>query len=140
VRAADGIIATFDVPGASMGNAQGTYPRSINPEGDIAGFYYEASHIVVSTRGFVRADGTITTFDAGPNLGTIPLSINPSGEITGVYTELSARITASCGNLMAVVRKTNWITNAGSTRSNDAYVTVGCLARRGYASENRWHS
>jgi hypothetical protein len=53
---------------------------------------------------------------------------------------LSARITASCGNLMAVVRKTNWITNAGSTRSNDAYVTVGCLARRGYASENRWHS
>jgi hypothetical protein len=87
VRAADGIIATFDVPGASMSNAQGTYPRSINPEGDIAGFYYEASHIVVSTRGFVRADGTITTFDAGPNLGTIPLSINPSGEITGVYTE-----------------------------------------------------
>jgi hypothetical protein len=25
-------------------------------------------------------------------------------------------------------------------QDNDAYVTVGCLARRGYASENRWHS
>ena len=41
----------------------------------------------VYTRGFVRyADGTISPFDAGPNLGTIPLSINLLGEITGAYS------------------------------------------------------
>ena len=41
----------------------------------------------VYTRGFVRSpDGSITPFDAGPNLGTIPLSINAGGAITGAYS------------------------------------------------------
>jgi hypothetical protein len=51
----------------------------------VTGYYIEASNII---HGFVRAaDGTITTFDAGP-YGTIPRSINPRGEIAG-YTYAS---------------------------------------------------
>jgi len=86
VRAPDGTIATFYAPGATVPNA--TFPKSINPSGEIAGYYSDAH----GTHGFVRApDGTFTTFDApsaGPN-GTFAVSINPRGEITGYYIDAS---------------------------------------------------
>src|SRR4029077_14967322 len=73
-------IITFDA-GPNITN-----PTSINPEGEITGFYYDAHF---RNHGFVRdRKGTITTFDVGPD-GTYPESINPSGEITGFAFNLS---------------------------------------------------
>ncbi len=76
-----GSITIFDPPGSNA-----TFPRSINPGGEITGYYYDAT----GQHGFVRAaNGTITTFDApgaGPN-GTFPLSINPAGDITRNYVD-----------------------------------------------------
>ena len=47
-------IITFD----AAPNAQ-TYPASMNPQGEITGYYYDASH---RQRGFLRdKDGTITS-------------------------------------------------------------------------------
>ena len=66
---------TFDVPGASKANGQGTFSESVNASGQIAGFYYYTSKAAVYTRGFTRdAKGLITTFDGGPRFGTIPVS------------------------------------------------------------------
>jgi hypothetical protein len=76
-------IMTFDAPDASGG----TYPQSVNPRGEVTGYYYASN----AYHGFVRdKDGSITTFDAGPTaLYTYPLSINPRGEITGAYDDAS---------------------------------------------------
>src|SRR5215469_6712297 len=71
VRAADGMITTFDVPGA----VNGTFPANINPMETITGGYVDASFV---GHGFVRGlNGVITTFDApgagtGPGQGTSP--------------------------------------------------------------------
>src|ERR1019366_6375757 len=87
VRAADGTITDFDVPGST-----GTSPSSINAVGVIAGSYGDASNV---SHGFVRAaDGTITTFDApgagtGAYEGTSPISMNTAGAITGFYSDAS---------------------------------------------------
>jgi hypothetical protein len=79
-------FTTFD----AAPNAR-TLPQSINPSGEITGYYADASNSSL-THGFVRsADGTIATFDApgaGP-YGTFPASINPRGEITGYYFDAS---------------------------------------------------
>jgi hypothetical protein len=72
-------IITFDPVGSVA-----TSPQSINPRGEITGFYYDASSI----HGFLRSgDGTITTFDApgAGTGGTYASSINPAGAIAGYY-------------------------------------------------------
>ncbi len=76
----EGQFITFDVPGADHPFG-GTAPRSINPRGEITGDYGDVN----GSHAFVRAaDGTITTFDAGPHaIYTTPISINPAGTITG---------------------------------------------------------
>lgn len=82
-------IITFDAPGSLA-----TVPASINPSGDITGYYVDASNNTY--HGFVRvADGTIMTFDApdAGTHGTFPVSVNPSGEITGYYYGESVFIT-----------------------------------------------
>ena len=90
VRAPDGNITTFDVPGAGTGAFQGTIPANINNPEAIDGSYIDASDVV---HGFVRApDGSITTFDAagagtGPGQGTFPQGINDAGAITGYYID-----------------------------------------------------
>ncbi len=90
MRAADGTITKFDVPGAGTGAGQGTIPEGIDLAGVIAGNYVDASGV---NHGFVRAlDGTITKFDVpgagnGPGQGTIPLTLNPAGMITGYYID-----------------------------------------------------
>ena len=55
LRTADGAIQKFDVPGASKGSGQGTFSESVNPRGEITGFYYDASKPVIHTRGFNRS-------------------------------------------------------------------------------------
>jgi hypothetical protein len=83
VRAPDGTITTFNGPAAGIAPSTATSPQSINPSGEITGWYADGNGV----QGFVRAsDGTITSFDAGPQ-GTNPTSINPSGEVTGWYAD-----------------------------------------------------
>src|SRR5207248_1191389 len=80
LRTADGTITSFDVSGTHY-----TYPRSINGNGVIAGFYQGSSHY----DGFVRAsDGTITTFDAFSG-STTPVAIDNKGAVTGSYFDSS---------------------------------------------------
>jgi hypothetical protein len=81
-----GTFVTFDVPGAGTGNNQGTVPASINPAGEITGYYVDANDLF---HGFLRArNGTFITIDVpGAVNGTQPTSINPAGAITGSYTD-----------------------------------------------------
>jgi hypothetical protein len=73
---------TFDPPGSID-----TRPRSINPAGEITGFYFD---VFVELHGFMRArDGTIITFDVPGSLSTTAFGINPAGEITGSYFDVS---------------------------------------------------
>src|SRR5439155_608944 len=77
LRTPDGVITTFNIPGAGTGPGQGTFAGNIIPGDAIAGRYVDASDVA---HGFLRApDGTFTTFDA-PNAGTGP------GEGTFVFT------------------------------------------------------
>src|SRR5215470_5240208 len=74
-------FTTFDPPGSQF-----ISPVSINPAGQITGYYFDANF---AQRGFLRdADGTITTFDA-PNafFGTSPNFITPQGLIVGTYVD-----------------------------------------------------
>jgi len=69
LRAADGVITTFDVPDAGTGPGQGTRAANINPSEAIAGRYIDSSDV---SHDFLCApNGTITTFDA-PGAGTGP--------------------------------------------------------------------
>jgi hypothetical protein len=51
LRALDGTITTFDVPGAGTSFNEGTVPSGINPAGVITGFYFDAGH---RQHGFLR--------------------------------------------------------------------------------------
>ncbi len=83
LRASNGIITTFDVPG----DVNGTYPSSINPAGAITGTYYDANFV---GHGFLRAkNGTFITFDAPGAVATFPYSINPEAAITGFYADVN---------------------------------------------------
>ena len=95
LRARDGSITTYDVPGAGKGFFQGTFDLNVNPAGVIAGYYVDESN---AHHGFLRArDGTITTFDApdagtGSGQGTTTASvdgINPAGAIAGYTLDAS---------------------------------------------------
>jgi hypothetical protein len=86
VRAPDGTITTFDIPGAGTGPGQGTVPEAINTPGTIMGNYFDANGV---SHGFIRANyGAINLFDVpgagtGPGQGTVPFCNNPADAITG---------------------------------------------------------
>jgi hypothetical protein len=88
LRTKDGNFVSFDVPGAGVGNLNGTYPGSINSSGTIAGLYFDNNGVA---HGFVRhADGSIVPFDAPgaaavPGSGTNVFVINDSGAIAGYW-------------------------------------------------------
>jgi len=101
VRAPNGAITTFDVPGAghtpdptaSNENYQGPEPYNINLGGAIAGPYLDVNNVWHS---FVRSPrGAITTYDAGPvappnsYYGTLSSGLNNGGAITGTYEDAS---------------------------------------------------
>ena len=96
MRATDGTITTFDAPGAGTGLFEGTIAGTINPAGAIAGYYCDAIFFS-SCHGFVRAKGTLTSFDPPGSVNTfgfpfnnlVPVSINPKGNITGTYQDAS---------------------------------------------------
>jgi len=95
VRAADGTItAPIDAPGAALtGSGRGTFPISINANGDVAGFYSDANEVI---HGFVcAANGTISTINAPgagttKELGTYAVAIDTAGDVTGVYVDASS--------------------------------------------------
>ena len=90
MRAADGVITTFDVSGAGTAPNQGTLGQNINTPGTINGNYIDANG---ANHGFVLSkDGTITTFDplgagTGSGQGTSCAGISPSGAVTGWYVD-----------------------------------------------------
>src|SRR5438034_2043125 len=66
-------ITSFDPPGSRY-----TQPTSINPAGEITGFYYASDS---TAHGFVRdASGTITSFDAPGATSTLRSITTPGGE------------------------------------------------------------
>jgi hypothetical protein len=90
VRAPDGAITPFDVPGSDFVTAA---PSGITPQGVIAGTYFDTNFV---PRGFLRApDGTITTFDL-PGRGPLQLPslqpINPAGVIAGSYLDATVTL------------------------------------------------
>jgi hypothetical protein len=44
-RLADGTLTVIDVPGAGTGQFQGASPTSINPAGEITGFYLDTNNV-----------------------------------------------------------------------------------------------
>ncbi|MGO4883931.1 MAG: hypothetical protein ACLP59_24375 [Bryobacteraceae bacterium] len=84
VRTPDGNLQSFAPSGAYY-----TYPQSINPQGEIAGYSYD--NAVAS--GFLRTPGgDLITIDlpgggTGYGQGTFAWNINPAGEIAGTYTD-----------------------------------------------------
>lgn len=77
-----GTFITFDVPGA-----RSIHPISINVEGTITGYYFDANSL---GHGFLRArNGAITVFDVpgGTTAETYPLGINVEGTVTGYYID-----------------------------------------------------
>ena len=83
-----GAFVMIDVPAAGKDTGQGTTPRDINENGEIAGYYKDADSVL---HGFVRRrDGTFDTFDApgaakASGLGTSPQCINNAGEVAGFF-------------------------------------------------------
>jgi hypothetical protein len=78
VRAQNGTITTFDVPGSFS-----TFATNINDEGAITGYY-----LATITHGYVRdAEGIFTTCDAPGAIGTFAFSVNAGGAVTGNYVE-----------------------------------------------------
>jgi hypothetical protein len=53
VRATNGVITTFDAPGAGTGAGQGTTPTYNDPSGGITGYYIDASGV---NHGFLRTN------------------------------------------------------------------------------------
>lgn len=86
VRAANGTIKMFDVPGAGKGHGNGTSVLGINASGEIVGFYINTTTHM--SAGFVRAqDGKITEFTPPGSgaYGTEALGINDAGTVVGQY-------------------------------------------------------
>jgi len=77
VAAQKAVFASFDAPDAG----EGTFPISINQNGDITGSYIGFSCL---PHGFVRlANGLLTEFDGPALIDTIPQSINRGSQVVG---------------------------------------------------------
>jgi len=91
LRSPRGSFTTFDVPGASQGDGQGTFPLALNDVGGVAGTYTTSA---LSYHGFIRdAAGNIETFDApGETLATgeSAMGMNNNGQIVGVSFSATA--------------------------------------------------
>src|SRR6185503_1092844 len=112
LRTPDGKITPFHVPG----DANGTWPGSINTDDTITGYDKDVNFV---GHGFVRsAAGTIVTFDApGEVNGTIALGINASGAIAGYGSD-------AAGAQSAFVRAPN-----GTMTVFDVAHAAGTVAR-----------
>lgn len=88
LRAPDGSLTTFTVPGAAW-----TIPTGLNQMGDIVGYYSTEITTPYQTspsqfHGFIRnAAGAIATFDVPQSLTTRPAALNFNGEIAGTFSD-----------------------------------------------------
>jgi hypothetical protein len=74
LRDENGVITTFDAPGAGTGNGQGTFSFAISQGGQITGFYFDGTN---ANHGFLRHEnGVITTVDVpgASNVVKMPFS------------------------------------------------------------------
>jgi hypothetical protein len=78
--AADGVYTSIDYPGAMM-----TVGRGINPEGEIAGWYFAADG---SQHGYILQNGVFRTIDfPGASATTTDGGPNPKGDVVGNYAD-----------------------------------------------------
>ena len=79
VQAGGSQFTTVDDPNG----VHGTLALSINPKGDIVGYYFDSTR---TPHGFLLSEGRYTTID-NPNgvHGTQAMDINPRGDIVGSY-------------------------------------------------------
>ena len=70
-------FTTFDVPGATLTNAQG-----VNHQGDIVGTFVDAAG---QQHGFLRSSGQYRTIDYPNGHGILARGINDAGDIVGTY-------------------------------------------------------
>lgn len=91
VRAPNGIIRTFDVPGSGSGPGQGTlvtFGDGINSEEAIATGYIDSSGM---DHGAIRTPkGTFTKFDPPGSVFTDVSGINETGTVAGFYADSSS--------------------------------------------------
>lgn len=80
VRAPDGSLSTFDVPGAA-----GTYPYAVNLLGQIAGLYRDDAGV---WQAFLReVTGTVHSFAIAGANGIVISDIDMAGDVIGYYTD-----------------------------------------------------
>lgn len=94
LRSPGGEFTTFDAPGAGSVAAfgYGTFPKTINSAGAIAGHYSDVRNVI---HGFLRSpSGKFTTFEApgastvaAAGFGTFPEGMNDAGVITGRFAD-----------------------------------------------------
>jgi hypothetical protein len=79
-----GSFTQLDAPGPLTQLGQGTFPSSINANGDIVGRYTDSNGL---EHGFLfQADGTFVSLDVPPSTGgTAATAINSSGTIIGTF-------------------------------------------------------
>src|SRR5512135_1123088 len=75
-----GTYTTFDVPGTT----NGTWPVSINGQGQVVGYYYDAGG---SSRVFVWDGTTFNSLDVPGAVYTFPVGINDKGQVAGWYDD-----------------------------------------------------
>lgn len=90
LRPRNGVITTFDAPGAGTNPGQGTFNLGLNQEGTTIGYYFDSNFVF---HGYARTpDGAIATFESpgsgtGLGQGTLAEGINPEGTIEGEYID-----------------------------------------------------
>jgi hypothetical protein len=128
LREPDGTIATFDVPGAAISSNLGTFPRAINPTGQIIGYYDDTTtqsggcngHCLTRHAFLRQRNGTFITFDApgagsGNGQGTFPESITPSVEISGEYIDMNGHLHGFLRQPDGTIVTFDGVTNASLT-------------------------
>jgi hypothetical protein len=102
IRHKDGNFTLVDVPGAVAADGKGTFPMSLNENGDVIGHYSAGTH--GADRGFIRhKDGIVANLDPPGSVTddaahadaegyelravTLPLSVNQLGEVAGYFDD-----------------------------------------------------
>jgi hypothetical protein len=85
IRYSNGVIHTFDAPGAGKGPQQGTAFLGVNSAGTEIGFFYDPANAI---HGFaLTAQGQFSVVDPPGALSTTVRAISRSGVIVGDYTD-----------------------------------------------------
>ncbi|HKV05861.1 MAG TPA: hypothetical protein VJO53_12255 [Candidatus Acidoferrales bacterium] len=129
-------FTTIDAPGAGPG---GTFAEAINGNGEVTGFFFDASH---GAHGFVRdSAGMVTTIDAPgaiatQGLGTEATGINASGTIVGFFVDQ----TPAVHNFIRTSDGTFTVFDApGSQISGAVSINDGGVAAGGFLDANGAH-